>query len=185
MSLDRIHRKVLKRLAVLEEITQETAGPVLDELAQSHPGIRLELLASDGSVVYLSAGRVAPYSVGELMERLAGQPYNLFTRQEATILYEMPGTAGSHVLQLSVPGELLQPVQIFAYFNEYSSLPFLVVPLLVIVLLPTLLVIVFAVRLTQRIRGLSQVMGELDLEEPAPIPEDRSRDEIGQLTRRY
>lgn len=86
---------------------------------------------------------------------------------------------------LSVPGTLLQPVQIFAYFNEYSSLPFLFVPLLLIVLLPSGLVIAFAVRVARRIRWLSLAMRDADLEGPVAVPDDPARDEIGELTLQF
>lgn len=120
-----------------------------------------------------------------MMLRLTGQPYNLFTSRDATLLFDVPLDGGQYVLALSAAGELLQPEQIFAYFNEYSSVPFLLVPLLLVLWLPTLLVTIYAARLARRIRGLSTAVGSVDLETPAVIPGDASHDEIGQLTRRF
>lgn len=44
---------------------------------------------------------------------------------------------------------------------------------------------VFAARLAQRIGRLSRVMGAADLEAPVEVPADPSKDEVGQLTRRF
>src|SRR5690606_16454786 len=66
VGLDAIHREALDRLSGLDEVTPAAVKPALDEVALAHPGIELELLGEDGSVVYASSGRTRPYDAGEM-----------------------------------------------------------------------------------------------------------------------
>jgi len=181
VDLRQISQEAEQQLRRLNEWSEEAAREVLEQLAVKYEEVEMELLSHDGSLLYSSAGRTGAYSFGELADRFIDQPYNLFRGEDVHMMYHLDSGLKRHYLLLSVAGESLMNVQIYLYFNQYSSIPFLFIPLLLIILLPTLFVIGFIIRVNHRIKRLNAAMQQADLNHLSIHVDDESKDEIGQL----
>jgi signal transduction histidine kinase len=184
-SLQEISEEAKQQLLQLDEWSVDAVREVLERLSMRHPDVSLELLSGSGTPLYSSSGRMDDYSLEELAGRFVDQPHNLFQGKDVHLIYEMELKGVPYYLLLSVAGDSLMPVQIFVYFNRYSSLPFLFIPLLLITLLPSLAVLGFVIRVNRRIKKLNVAMQQADLHRLHGQVEDRSRDEIGQLARLF
>lgn len=185
VDLQQISREVEDRFNKMKMMNPEAVITVMDTLTNKYKGVDMEFFASDGSVLYSSMKRTGTYSFEEMADRFIDQPHNLFEGNDVNLMYEVQAWGKRYFLLLSVEGEALLNVQIFMYFNRYSSLPFLLIPLLLVILLPSLFVIAFIVRVNRRIKQLNLAMQQVDLNDLSVQLTDRSKDEVGQLSRLF
>lgn len=185
VDLQNISQEVEKRLQPLAELSPAAVGDALRSVTAHYPGVEIELFAQDGTPLYASTGQTKHYAFEEWAKKFVDQPYNLFSSQDVHLLYEIRAGSEPLYLMLSVAGESLLNVQVYLYFNEYSSVPFLIIPTVLIILLPALFVTGYAVRVNRRIKALNAAMSQTDLNQPSVQVADRSKDEIGRLAQLF
>ncbi len=171
-----------------DAVTDATGlGHLLEEAAARNPGIRLEWLRQDGSIVYSTAGRTDPYDVSEMIGAFADMPYNLWTPdQHVSVLNEVTWNGSPHFLYFSLPSELVKDAQFFFYVRETRTLYDFGLALLLFLLTPLLFIYIFLFNVNRRLRRLTRAMNEMDIHgSKTPVVVDTSRDEIGQLSRRF
>ncbi|MCD9026433.1 sensor histidine kinase [Cohnella silvisoli] len=172
----------LERAKVRNEtqLTQE-----MQKFKANYEGVDMELLGSDGTLLYSSANRTEPYSLQEMTARFTNQPARMFQGQDVTLAYDIAADGKQYFVVFDVKGEAFQQVQLFIYLNQYSAYPFLFVPLLLIIVLPATIAFVFILFVTRRIGKLNRAMRHVDLQEKPVRLQDNSGDEIGALTRLF
>lgn len=180
------------RTEIVDAIEQgDAADPakiaqLLKESEARYPGIRLEWLRSDGHVVYSTAERTEPYDVTEMIKAFANMPYNLWAEDvHVSVLHEIMWNDTPHYLYLSLPSERVKNAQLYLYVREDRTLIDLATAVLLFLLTPVLFTYVFLFNVNRRLRRLNRAMNQMDIHGSKPQIVDTSKDEIGQLSRRF
>lgn len=185
-SLGALRSEIVKDVDRGDATDPEEIGRLLEETAERHSGIRLEWLRQDGSLVYSTAGRSAPYDVGELIAAFADMPYNLWTEdQQVSVLNEVTWNGDPHYLFISLPSQLVKDAQFFVYVRESRTLYELAFALLLFLLTPLFFTYTFLFNVNRRLRRLNHAMKQMDIRGSKTPVVDNSKDEIGQLNRRF
>ncbi len=163
-----------------DQLTEE-----LKRFGSNYEGVGMELFGSDGKLLYSSANRTESYSLQDMLVRFTNQPGRMFQGQDASLVYDIAASGNRYFVVFDVKGEALQQVQLFLYLNQYSAYPFLIAPLLLIIVLPATVAFIFILFVTRRLSRLNQAMRNADLREEPVRLQDRSGDEIGTLTRLF
>jgi signal transduction histidine kinase len=185
--------------ARLEELSGELAGRLdgtdlhdrdrlareIEAFSRGHEQVRIELFASDGTLLHTSEPRSEPYTLAEMLERLSNPFRRMFFHQDVSVVYEISAGGEKLFAVFDVDGEALQYLQYFFTLKNWAVLPFLVVPLATIVFLPALLAFAFLFWVTRRLSRLNQAMQRVDLSGEPVLLKNPSRDEIGELTGLY
>lgn len=159
---------------------------LLKETEARYPGIRLEWLRRDGSVVYSTAGRTQPYAVDDMLAAFAEMPYNLWEEDvHVSVLNEVTWNDTPHYLYISLPSELVKSAQLYLYVREDRTLVDLATAVILFLLTPMLFAYIFLFHVNRRLRRLNRAMNELDIRGSKTEIVDKSKDEIGQLSRRF
>ncbi|MCQ6561799.1 sensor histidine kinase [Paenibacillus mendelii] len=176
----------------LTAIEQQDAfsGPevqlIMEDVLRPYPEIRLEWLAEDGSTIYDTAGETNSYDFRQLADRVVHMPDNLWSTDDTiTLAYSIAHDSRSYYLLLSLSGEDMQSGQMYFFLRTYKALLAFVLPLLLALLLPYLLSLWFFSSTDRRIRKLNAALNQVGIRSDVIVLEDKSRDEIGQLTRHY
>jgi len=163
-----------------EELSQE-----MHAFAANYEGVGMELFGSDGKLIYSSTDRTEPYTLQDLLARFANQPGRMFEGRDVSLVYDIKVNENRYFVVYDVKGEAFQQVQLFLYLNQYSAFPFLIVPLLLSIVLPSTIAFFFIMFVTRRLGRLNHAMRHADLREDPVQLEDGSGDEIGTLTRLF
>ncbi len=170
----------------IPEADRAALGKLLEEEVSRHASLSLELVRTDGQVLYSTAGRTAPYSLEEITDQFLTLPEALWSNEHTvTIARKSVQPDSPYYLLVSVPGEAMKPAQFYLYFREFQVFFTLIVPVLLLLLTPYLFSLLFFSSVKRRLRRLNAALQETDLHGEPTTLTDPSRDEIGQLTGHY
>lgn len=185
VKLQEMSEQLSRRLEHVDVHDKEQLAREIEAFSLKNDRLRIELFASDGTLLYSSAHRSVPYTLSEIMERLANPFQRVFFGQDVSMVYEISIGGENHFAIFDVKGDALQPMQFFLYLKNWAVLPFLLAPLVMIVSLPALFAFVFILWMTRRLKRLNQAMQYVDLSGDPVLLEDNHKDEIGELTKLY
>lgn len=174
-----------ERLEQADVQTKEQLTRVLQQFGANDEGVNIELFGSDGKLLYSSANRTEVYSIQDMLARFTNQPGWMFQGQNVSLVYDIAAGGNRYFVVFDVKAEAFQQVQLFLYLNQYSAFPFLIVPLLLIIVLPATVAFLFTLFVTRRLDRLNRAMQQADLREEPVRLQDGSSDEIGALTRLF
>lgn len=157
----------------------------IEDFSRGHEQVRIELFASDGTLLYSSCSRSEPYTLEEMMERLSNPFRRMIFHEDVSVVYEISAGGEKLFAVIDVDGDALQYLQYFLVLKNWAVLPFLVLPLVLIISLPALFAFVFLFWVARRLNRLNQAMQRVDLSGKPVLLEDPRRDEIGELARLY
>jgi len=174
-----------ERLEQSDMQTKEQLTRVLQQFGANYEGVGMDLFGSDGKLLYSSTNRTEAYSLEDLLARFSNQPGWMFQGQDVSLVYEIAADGNRYFVVFDVKAKAFQQVQLFMYLNHHSAFPFLIVPLLLIIVLPATVAFLFTLFVTRRLGRLNRAMQQADLREEPIYLQDGSRDEIGALTRLF
>lgn len=159
---------------------------LIDRYAKEHPDLRLEWFGHDGTLRYDSDGRTRPYSFDEWSNRFLNMPFSLWeSDQTITLVFTWGQTDHSQYLYLSLPSEAMQGNQVYLYIRNNIAMLQLLIPIVLFLVTPYIFALFFFGRINRRLKKLNQAMNQIDAQGSMVALEDRSNDEIGQLTRHF
>ena len=159
---------------------------IFDPFHMQHPELRLELVSSDGSTLYDTSGEINHYNFKQLTDRFIDMPNNLWdTNKPITLAYSVDMNRQPHYLFLSLSSDAMKQGQIYFFVRTFKALYSWVVPLLLSFLVPYLLSLWFFSSINRRISRLNKALNQVNIRSDAVVLEDKSKDEIGQLTQHY
>jgi len=165
---------------------KDRVGPLLESVHEQHPAIRLEWIASDGAVIHDTSGEAQRYDFGQLASRVANMPNNLWIEHElVAIVYPLNLNGQPYYLLLSLPNEAMKGGQLFFKARTFSVLYTLILPILLAAAVPYFLSLWFFSSINRRLSKLNNALNQVNFRSDAILLEDRSKDEIGKLTRHY
>ena len=146
----------------------------------------MEWIDSDGTVIYDTSGQMGRYDFRQLVDRMVNMPNNLWGADEPiTLVYSLNHNTRSYYLLLSLPSEAMQEGQYFFYARSSKVIYTLILPFLLAALVPYLLSLWFFSSINRRIGKLIKALNQVNFQSDVIVLEDKSKDEIGQLTRHY
>lgn len=157
----------------------------IDAFSRAYERVGIGLFAGDGTLLYSTVPRAEPWTMPELLEKLEDPFRRLFYNENVAMVYEIAAGGEKLYVLFDVEAGAMQYLQFFLYFKDWAVLPFLVVPLVLIVSLPALCAFIFILRMTRRLNRLNRAMQRVDLSGEPVLLEDPRRDEIGELTELY
>lgn len=185
-NLNQLESIAHETLQTVERHSLDGVRPILDAVHDRHPAIRLEWVASDGSTIYDTTGGTARYDFGQLAGRFVNMPDNLWAEHEtATLVYSLARNGQSEYLLLSLPSDEMKTGQVYFFSRSFKLLYALILPVLLSALVPYFLSIWFFSSINRRIGKLNKALGQVGLRSDVLVLEDKSKDEVGQLTRHY
>lgn len=185
VKLQEMSRLLAERIESANVRNEEQFTQVMRRFRNQYDGIEMDVYGNDGKLLFSSSNRAEPYSLPELFERMADQPGRMLHGQDVTIAYDFAAGGNRYFVVFDVEGRALQQVQVFLSFNQYAGWPFVLVPLFLIIFLPSLLAFLFLLFVTRRLRKLNDAMRRADLDRDPVRLQDESGDEIGALARLF
>lgn len=185
MKLQEMNEELGERLENVDVRDPEQLAREIGDFLRAHESVGIELFASDGTLLYSSVPRPASPVFSEMMERLANPFQRMYFGRDLSVVYETRAGGEKVFALFDVKGDDLMPLQFFLYIRDWAVFPFFVVPLALLIVLPTLVVLFFVLWMTRRLNRLHQAMQRVDLSGAPVLLEDRSKDEIGELTKLY
>lgn len=184
--LNTISQNILKTIEQQGEFDKEEIQPILDQVHIQNPALRFEWLTSDGKVIYDTSGEVQRYDFQRFANRFLNMPNNLWGEDKTISLeYSVNNNGQSYYLLMSLPSEAMKPGMINFYVRTFKVLFTLAMPLLLSFMVPYFLSLWFFSSMNRRIRKLNDALNQVSIENDVIIIEDKSKDEIGQLTQHY
>jgi signal transduction histidine kinase len=184
--LNAISHETLSLIEKQSAIGKDNIQPLLDSVQSRNPALRLEWVAKDGAVVYDTSGGTGRYDFKQLADRTVNMPNNLWGEHEpVTLTYSLNQNGQTYYLLLSLPSEAMKGGQFFFYARTFKVLYTLTLPLLLSALVPYFLSLWFFSSINRRIGKLNKALGQVSFRSDVVVLEDKSKDEIGQLTRHY
>jgi len=181
--LDRIKQEIAQEIAVTNADTHVAVQQIISSYAAQNQGIDFEWMRTNGDLLYASTGRVSSYTLEEMTERFANQP--LFSDTIDSPFRVSFGNEPSFLI-LTLHKNVLRDVLFYAYFSGSSNTIFFLIPPVMLILIPALSAYLFIAAVNRRIRKLNHAIQHTALHHNASSElADRSRDEIGQLTRHF
>ncbi|RXZ81027.1 sensor histidine kinase [Paenibacillaceae bacterium] len=185
-TLTTISQEALKAIEQQNAYSGPEIQPILENVLQPHPKIRLEWVAENGATLYDSAGETQTYDFRELADRVVDIPNNLWSAYDPiTLAYSADHDGQSYYLLLSLSGEDMKSGQLYFFLRTNEALLAFILPLLLAMLLPYLLSLWYFSSTDRRIRKLNNALNQVGIRSDIIVLEDKLRDEIGQLTRHY
>ena len=165
---------------------KDSLQPLLDSVHSLNPDLRLEWIAPDGTVIYDTSGETERYDFKQLVDRMVNMPNNLWSANEqATLVYSFNQHGQSYYLLLSLPSQSMQEGQYFFYARTNKVIYTLILPFLLAALVPYFLSLWFFSSINRRIGKLNKALNQVNFRSDVIVLDDKSKDEIGQLTRHY
>jgi len=184
--LNAISHETLNLIDRQSAFDKDSSQPLLDSVRNQHPDLRLEWIASDGTVIYDTLGQSERYDFTQLAYRMMNMPNNLWGMNEpVTLVYSLNQNGLSYYLLLGLPSEAMQDGQYFFYARTNKVIYTLILPFLLAALVPYLLSIWFFSSFNRRIGKLNKALNQVNIRSEAIVLQDKSKDEIGQLTQHY
>jgi signal transduction histidine kinase len=184
--LNRISQDTLKTIERQKAFDKEKIQPILDQVRIQNPALRFEWLTSDGKVIYDTSGEMKSYDFKQFADLFLNMPNNLWGENKTINLeYSVNDNGQSNYLLMSLPSEAMKPGLINIYVRTFKVLLTLSLPILLSFMVPYLLSIWFFSSMNRRISKLNHALGQVSIGSDVIILEDKSKDEIGQLTQHY
>lgn len=184
--LNAISNETLNSIEKQGAFDKDNLQPLLDSVHSRNPDLRLEWIAPDGTVIYDTSGESERYDFKQLVDRMVNMPNNLWGADEpVTLVYSFPPSEQSYYLLLSLPSEAMQEGQYFFYVRTNKVIYTLILPFLLSALVPYLLSLWFFSSINRRIGKLNKALNQVNFRSDVIVLDDKSKDEIGQLTRHY
>ncbi|WP_239618887.1 sensor histidine kinase [Cohnella mopanensis] len=184
--LNSISRETLNLIEQQSALDANNIHPLLDSVHSRNPDLRLEWIAPDGTVIYDTLGETGRYDFKQLVDRMVNMPNNLWgTDEPVSLVYSLDQYGQSYYLLLSLPSEAMQEGQYFFYARTNKVIYTLILPFLLSALVPYLLSLWFFSSINRRIGKLNKALNHVNFQSDVIVLDDKSKDEIGQLTRHY
>ena len=170
-------------ITVSEQAELSPEAPVSQLIAtqsEQYPGVIIDWFDLEGNLLYSTEPQRTSYSVSELLRRSASESPTEYSR---SFIYELTMQRTQGLLVLTVPREYVQSQYFIIYFAEVSTFFIYLIPVLLFIFAPALAALILVSSINRRIRRLNRAMQASDLNQMSLSLEDRSKDEIGQLTR--
>lgn len=188
-ALENLNAISAETLNVIEQqisFDKDTLQPLLDSVHSENPDLQLEWVASDGTVIYNTSGGTGRYDFTQLVERMVNMPNNLWGANEpVTLIYSLNHNEKSYYLLLSLPSEAMKDGQFFFYARTNKVFYTLILPALLAALLPYFLSLWYFSSINRRIGKLNTALNQVNFRSDVVVLEDKSKDEIGQLSQHY
>ena len=184
--LNIISQDTLKTIEQQRAFDKEKIQPILDQVRIQNPALRFEWLTSDGKVIYDTSGEMKSYDFKQFADRFLNMPNNLWGEDKTISLeYSVNNNGQSYYLLMSLPSEAMKPGLINIYVRSFKVLLTLAMPLLLSFMVPYFLSLWFFSSMNRRINTLNHALGQVSIGSDVILLEDKSKDEIGQLTQHY
>lgn len=184
--LNAISYETLNLIERQNAFDKDSLQPLLDSVHSRNPDLRLEWIAPDGRVIYDTSGETERYDFTQLVDRMVNMPNNLWgANEQITLVYSLSQNEQSYYLLLSLPSEAMQAGQYFFYARTNEVVYTLILPILLSAMVPYFLSLWFFSSINRRIGKLNKALNQVNFRSDVIVLEDKSKDEIGQLTRHY
>jgi len=184
--LKAVSNEVLRAVDQQGAIGREGIQSVLDSAHRQNPALRLEWIADDGTVLYDTAGLSQRYGFKQLADRMQNMPDTLWSEDGTiTLAYSVSKGGHSWYLLLSLPSEAMKSGQYYFFTRTYETLIIFTLPIPISAMVPYFLSLWFFSSINRRIRKLNTALNQVSLHGDMIVLADKSKDEIGQLTRHY
>lgn len=184
--LNTISQNILKTIEQQGEFDKEEIQPILDKVHIQNPSLRFEWLTSDGKVIYDTSGNMKSYDFKRFADRFLNMPNNLWGEDKTISLeYSVNNNGQTYYLLMSLPSEAMKPGMINFYVRTFKVLFTLAMPLLLSFMVPYFLSLWFFSSMNRRINKLNHALGQVSIGSDVILLDDKSKDEIGQLTQHY
>ncbi|QHT58929.1 HAMP domain-containing histidine kinase [Paenibacillus lycopersici] len=169
------------------ELGKDTLKSTLDRAHEEHPSIRFLWMDDNGRPIYDTAGLNPIFTFHDLALLMQNMPEGYLKNDEVHILTPASRDGQSYFMLLSLPASAMKQGEMYFLIRSHKSLLTLVAPLILSFSIPFLLGLWIFSRINKRIRKLNNAVNQLNLQSHSPVAEliDRSKDELGQLTRHY
>ncbi|WP_091229851.1 sensor histidine kinase [Fontibacillus panacisegetis] len=185
-TLNAISQEMLKAIEQQNTYDKDKIQPILDQAHYQHPELRFEWLASDGSMLYDTSGEIQSYDFKQLADRFINLPNNLWdVNKPITLAYSTSKNGQPYYLFLSLSSDAMKQGQVYFFVRTIKALYSWALPLLLSFLVPYMLSLLFFSSVNRRIGKLNQALNLVNIRSDVVVLEDKSKDEIGQLTRHY
>ena len=161
---------------------------MLDSVHSRNPELRLEWIASDGTVIYDTSGEMQHYEFKQLTDRFVNMPNNLWGEDETiTLAYSLNNNATALLFVLK-PAKRSDESEgssssMHATFKVLYTLQFCH-----FYYLPWFRIFCpygFSPRSIDASASLNKALNQVNFRSDVIVLKDKSKDEIGQLTRHY
>ncbi|MGE5702429.1 MAG: sensor histidine kinase [Clostridia bacterium] len=184
--LNEISHETLDSITQLSAFGKNEVQPILDRVHRQHPDLRFEWLSTDGTVLYDTSPETRRYEFSQFADRFLDMPNNLWSENKPiTLAYSANKGGQPYYLLLSLPSEAMKRGQLYFYMRTFKILFTWTLPLLLSFSLPYFLSLWFFSSIDRRIRKLNTALNQVSLRSDVVVLEDKSKDEIGKLTRHY
>ena len=184
--LTEISQQALNTIEEQQAVSMLGVKPILEQIHYTHPNLRLEWLASDGTTIYDTSGAFTHYDFKEIVERFINMPSNLWSESgQVSLAYSYIYQGDTYYLFLSLPSEFMKDGQIYVFIRTFNILLWYIIPLLLAFMVPYLLSIWFFSSINRRLSKLNDALNQVSFRSDAIILLDQSKDELGQLAKHY
>ncbi|RAV19447.1 sensor histidine kinase [Paenibacillus contaminans] len=185
-TLNAVSQEMLNAIEQQNTYEKNEIQPILDQFHIRHPALRFEWISSDGSTLYDTYGETHKYSFEQLADRFINMPNNLWGEDKPiTLAYSANKNGQPYYLLLSLSSDAMKQGQLYFFVRTFKALYSWVLPLLLSFFVPYFLSLWLFSSVNRRIGKLNQALNQVNIRSDAIVLEDKSKDEIGQLTRHY
>lgn len=184
--LNEISQQTLDAIEQQGSFDTKEVQPILDQFHHQQPALRFEWLSSDGVVLYDTSNNPQRYDFKQVADRFLNMPNNLWNENKPiTLAYSANKDGQPYYLLISLPSEAMKQGQVYFFLRTFDTLFFWTLPLLLSFLFPYFLSLWFFSSIDRRIRKLNTALNQMSILGDVIVLEDKTKDEIGQLTRHY
>lgn len=185
-TLNAVSQEILDAIEQQNTDDKNEVRSILDQAHNQHPALRFEWLASDGSMLYDTSGGMQGYDFKQLADRFTNMPNNLWGADKPiTLAYSASKNGQTYYLLLSLSSDAMKQGQVYFFVRTFKALYSWALPFLLSFLVPYFLSMWFFSSVNRRIGKLNQALNQVNIRSDVVVLENKSKDEIGQLTRHY
>lgn len=184
--LNAISQEILSATEQQNTYDKNEVQPIMDQFHIHHPALRFEWISSDGTTLYDTYGETHNYSFEQLADRIINMPNNLWGEDKPiTLAYSANKNGQPYYLLLSLSSDAMKQGQMYFFVRTFKALYSWALPLLLSFFVPYFLALWLFSSVNRRIGKLNQALNQVNIRSDVIVLEDKSKDEIGQLTRHY
>jgi len=185
-NISRISQETLSTIQKQGANNERQVRAILTTVHRQNPSLRLEWVASDGTVLYDSSEKTRQLDFQKLANSFVDMPNNLWAVGRTVTIEESLFMHGrSYYLLLSIPSNAMKAGQIEFYARSYWTVLTIIFPFLLSALVPYFLCLWLFSSINRRISKLNHALSQVSVQNDMLVLEDTSKDEIGQLSLRY
>jgi signal transduction histidine kinase len=177
-----IERIAVELQSQATDYPDRSASEIIHAVNDLYPNLLFDWFDLAGNLLFTTNSEVTSYSVSELLTRYANEPLSKENRS-ITFNLTLQDTSGYLVIT-ALPGAV-QSQFVLIHFNKISVFIVYLVPVLFFLFAPALAAVLLFVSVDRRIRRLNRAIQSTSLNQMNISLTDRSKDEIGQLTRLF